>query len=187
MARDFLNFLSRIEQQPASVVEKYKLEAEQYSLEGLRAQLKARGIRNTEKLDDGEVVDLLSRLAVYEIRYSRVDDPDALARSIQVKNDGFRKAVFMGPHPDGKAFMTDSVGNLAEQTQAMLFFKIITFDGFTQDNDPYGEHDFGCVELDGIPKVYWSINYYEDASLTEIAEDPLNAYRVLIVMFAKEY
>ena len=189
MAKDYLNDLSETEQQTARPAKEYDIEAirEKYSIESFRAELKARGIRNTEELDSAEVINLISRLAGYETRYERVDNPEALAKSIRLKNDAFRKAVFMGPQPDGKAFMTSTIGNLAEQTKAMLFFKIITFDGFTQDNDPYGEHDFGCVELDGIPKVYWSINYYEDASLTEIAEDPLNAYRVLIVMFAKEY
>lgn len=161
--------------------------AKEYSLEGLRAKLKADGVQNADTLDFAEVVNLLSRRAAYKSYYDRFDNPDAIAKSIRLKNDAFRKAVFMGPQPDGKAFMTSTVGKLTEQTKAMLFFKIITFDDFTQDNDPYGEHDFGCIELDGIPKIYWYINYYEDASLTERAEDPVNAYRVLVVMFAEEY
>ncbi|RKU21049.1 hypothetical protein C6499_22785 [Candidatus Poribacteria bacterium] len=187
MSKNGLNFLSKTEQQPASAVEKYKLEAEQYSLEELRAKLKARGIQNVDTLDFTEVVNLVSRLAVYEIRYDRVDNPDALAKSIQLRNDLFRKAVFMVPRPDGRAFMTSTVENLAAETKAVLFDKIIAFDNFTQDNDPYGEHDFGCIELDGIPKIYWQINYYEDASMKARAADPLNAYRVLVVMFAEEY
>ena len=169
-------------------MEKYDLETirEKYSLESLRAELKAKGIRNTEALDYTEVIHLVSRIAGYEIRYSRVDDPEALAKSIQLKNDAFRKAVFMGPQPDGKAFMTPAVETLAEKTKALLFFEIINFDNFTQDNDPYGEHDFGCIERDGIPKIYWKINYYKDEMMEDGAEDPLNAYRVLVVMFAEE-
>lgn len=161
--------------------------AKEYNTETFRAMLKARGIRNTEAMDFTEVANLLSRLAVYEIRYDRVDNPDALAKSIQVKNDAFRKAVFMGPQPDGKALMTPAVENLAEKTKALLFFEIINFDNFTEDNDPYGEHDFGCIERDGIPKIYWKINYYKDEMMEDGAEDPLNAYRVLIVMLAEEY
>lgn len=110
-----------------------------------------------------------------------------MSKNIQLKNDAFRKAVFMGPQPDGKALMTPAVENLAEKTKALLFFEIITFDDFTEDNDPHGEHDFGCIERDGIPKVYWKIDYYEDATMVYGTEDPLNAYRVLIVMLAEEY
>lgn len=189
MTKDCLNDLSEIEQQTARPAKEYDLETirEKYSLESLRAYLKAKGIRNTEKLDYTEVIHLVSRLVGYEIRYDGVDDPEALAKSIQLKNDAFRKAVFMGPQPDGMALMTSTFANLAEQTREILFLKIIIFDDFTQDNDPYGEHDFGCIELDGIRKVYWCIDYYEDASLTERAADPRNAYRVLVVMFAEEY
>lgn len=168
-------------------VEAYRKVAEEYNVETFRAELKARGIRNTEEMDFTEVIDLVSRLAVYDIRYDRVDNPDALAKSLQLKNDAFRKAVFMGAQPDGKAFVTPAVENFGEKKKALLFFEIINYDNFTKDNDPYGEHDFGCIELDDLPKIYWKINYYEDEMMEELAEDPLNAYRVLIVMLAEEY
>ena len=160
---------------------------EEYNVETFRAMLKARGIPNTEEMSFTEIADLLARLVVYEIRYERVDDPDALAESIQLKNDAFRKAVFMGPQPDGRVFTTLAVDNLAKKKRALLFQEIINFDNFTEDKDPYGEHVFGCIELDGLPKIYWIINYYEDEMLEERAEDPLNAYRVLVIMFAEEY
>ena len=110
-----------------------------------------------------------------------------MSKNIQRKNDAFRKAVFSRPQPDGKAIMTRAVASLAGMTKALLFHEIVNFDDFTEGNDPYGEHDFGCIELEGLPKIYWKIDYYEDASMVYGTEDRLNAYRVLIIMFAEEY
>lgn len=110
-----------------------------------------------------------------------------MSKAVQLKNDAFRKAVFTRPQPDGKAIMTHDVASLAGMTKALLFREIVNFDDFTEGNDPYGEHDFGCIELDGHPKIYWKIDYYEDASMAYGTEDRLNAYRVLVVMFAEEY
>ena len=110
-----------------------------------------------------------------------------MSKTVRLKNDAFRKSVFTHPQPDGKAIMTRAVANLAGMTKALLFNAIVNFDNFTEGNDPYGEHDFGCVELDGLPKVYWKIDYYEDATLVYGTEDRLNAYRVLVVMLAEEY
>ena len=35
-----------------------------------------------------------------------------------------------------------------------------TFADFTADNDPYGEHDFGAVEIDSR-RCFWKIDLYE--------------------------
>ena len=110
-----------------------------------------------------------------------------MSQTIQSKNDAFRKAVFSCPQPDGKAIMTNAVANLAGMTKMLLFQEIVNFDNFTEGNDPYGEHDFGCVELEGLPKIYWKIDYYADATMEFGTEDHLNAYRVLVIMFADEY
>jgi hypothetical protein len=60
------------------------------------------------------------------------------------------------------------------------------FENFTRGNDPYGEHDFGQVDVKG--QVYfWKIDYY-DTDLIHGAdpyEGPVT--RVLTIMQASEY
>lgn len=60
------------------------------------------------------------------------------------------------------------------------------FDLFTEDNDPYGEHDFGPLEWHGS-KVFWKIDYYDPE--LKYGCDPLDVgcKRVLTVMLASEY
>jgi hypothetical protein len=60
------------------------------------------------------------------------------------------------------------------------------YNSFTEDNDPYGEHDFGSLRFEG-KKIFWKIDYY-DQELKYFC-DPLDkAYRrVLTVMLAEEY
>lgn len=60
------------------------------------------------------------------------------------------------------------------------------FDDFTEDDDPYGEHDFGSLEW-RRHKVFWKIDYYDQK--LECGADPLSpsCKRVLTVMLASEY
>ena len=57
---------------------------------------------------------------------------------------------------------------------------------FNEDNDPYGEHDFGSLRFFG-QKLFWKIDYYDSA--LEAWCDPLSeeCHRVLTVMLAEEY
>jgi hypothetical protein len=57
-----------------------------------------------------------------------------------------------------------------------------------RDWDPYGEHDFGAVEL-GPDRLFWKVDYYDQA-LTNHSPDPADATatkRVLTIMLAEEY
>lgn len=47
-----------------------------------------------------------------------------------------------------------------------LLQAVRTFDNFTPDNDPYGEHDLGSVDWHN-EKTYWKIDYYDQASFQE--------------------
>ncbi len=69
---------------------------------------------------------------------------------------------------------------------ADIVARVRDFADFTQDNDPYGEHDFSSFEILGI-KVFWKIDYY-DQSLGYWC-DPLDpkCRRQLTIMRAEEY
>lgn len=67
-----------------------------------------------------------------------------------------------------------------------VFVGVRDYVAFTEDNDPYGEHDFGSLKFEG-QKVFWKIDYY-DRELKYWC-DPLDkaCRRVLTVMLAEEY
>ena len=67
-----------------------------------------------------------------------------------------------------------------------VFVKVRDFTEFNQDNDPYGEHDFGSFTVSGV-KIFWKIDYYDEALKGWC--DPLSpdCNRVLTIMRADEY
>ena len=59
---------------------------------------------------------------------------------------------------------------------------------FNSGNDPYGEHDFGSVDIKG-KRVFFKIDYY-DRDLCFASPDPANqkiTRRVMTIMLAEEY
>jgi hypothetical protein len=98
-------------------------------------------------------------------------------------NDAFRQN-FQG----GRVFITASVVNLPADVQAMALRKVATFDDFSADDDPWGEHDFGAFELAG-QTFFWKLDYY-DAEIRYGSEDPADSAkttRVLTLMLAEDY
>ena len=103
-------------------------------------------------------------------------------------NDRFRRR----PTTRGKMYVTPTVMALADRHDdafPKLIMAVRSFNAFTPDNDPYGEHDFGAIEMHG-EKWFWKIDYYADANCEWGAEDPADetkCFRVLTVMHASEY
>ena len=107
---------------------------------------------------------------------------DSLKRTVLI-NDFLRK-YFIG----GKVVITPLVECLDENVFMELIEKVQNFDAFTEGNDPYGEHDFGSVDVNG-KRYYWKIDYY-NTDFTEHSEDksdPSITERVLTIMRADEY
>ena len=67
-----------------------------------------------------------------------------------------------------------------------IFVRVRDFAEFNEDNDPYGEHDFGSFKI-RRQKIFWKIDYY-DEDLKHWC-DPLDSRckRVVTVMLAEEY
>ena len=62
------------------------------------------------------------------------------------------------------------------------------FDDFSEDNDPWGEHDFGSFDHNGNT-IFWKIDCY-DREMKHGSPNPADAavtQRVLTVLLAEEY
>ena len=107
---------------------------------------------------------------------------------IAQQNDQFRRSLGTDSIP-GRVVTTMGFAALEEAQRNAIVQAVIDFEAFTEDNDPYGEHDFGVIALPEMNKVYWKIDYY-DASLEQGSEDPTDltqTQRVLTIMLASEY
>lgn len=105
------------------------------------------------------------------------------ATKIARLNDAFRTTL-----AGGQVMLTAGVQALDELALAEVLKAVQTFNDFTGDNDPYGEHDFGAFKLVGH-RFLWKIDYY-DPTLTYGSEDPADptkTKRVMTIMLAEEY
>ena len=112
------------------------------------------------------------------------NDPTQHAQRIRDLNDAFRKS---GGH-GGRFMITAGIQALGPIRVAELCRQVIQFEAFTEDNDPYGEHDFGSIK-DGGQTFFWKIDTY-DKRLEYGSPDPADpavTTRVLTLMLAEEY
>jgi hypothetical protein len=110
-------------------------------------------------------------------------DENQSTQKIAQLNDVLRTS-FTG----GRLMVTAGVSALPPSTQVDVLRAVQAFNSFTADNDPYGEHDFGRVEV-GDCLVFWKIDYY-DETLRYSSEDPADpalTVRVLTIMLTEEY
>lgn len=110
------------------------------------------------------------------------------SKRVAALNDQFRKTGL-----GGKIVLTQGVRGLPQNVIAYILYKVQHFNEltneFTQDNDPYGEHDFGVIKIADVGTFYWKIDYY-DLDLrygSEDPSDPTKTTRVLTIMFNHEY
>ncbi len=98
-------------------------------------------------------------------------------------NDAFRQTL-----QGGTVVMTSGIVALGSESQAKILAAIQEFKDFDDGNDPWGEHDFGSVEIDG-ERVFFKIDYYDltRAMHSEDPADPSKTERVMTVMLASEY
>ena len=85
-----------------------------------------------------------------------------------------------------RVMITQGVSAL-DQT-AVVLKAVRDYSNFRPDNDPYGEHDFGCIAVAGY-RLFWKFDYYDvDMQMASLdpAEDTITT-RVLTIMLADEY
>ena len=107
-------------------------------------------------------------------------------------NDAFRARIGVPTFGDaipGRFVFTQGIQALSPEAQIELWSLVRDFDDFTEENDPYGEHDVGVIEHPEAGTVFWKIDYY-DPTLSMGSEDPLDlskTCRVLTILLAEEW
>ena len=105
------------------------------------------------------------------------------SEAIRHLNDKFRRELL-----GGTLLLTAGIIALGGEAQARIIAAVQAFDAFTPDNDPYCEHDFGCVEVDG-ERIFFKFDYFDltRAMYSDDPADPSKTERVLTIMLASEY
>ena len=104
-------------------------------------------------------------------------------KQIRDLNDRFRKFQI-----GGTAIATPSIMDMGAHALHQIMQEVADFNAFTEDNDPYGEHDFGAITYKGH-RIFWKIDCY-DSNLTGGSinpADPSVTARVMTVFLASEY
>ena len=88
----------------------------------------------------------------------------------------------------GVVLMTDGIAGLGGSLVAKIFKAVSEFNQFSEDNDPWGEHDCALLTVDGV-RVLWKIDYYDRQRSFHSPDpsDPKVTVRVMTVMRADEY
>lgn len=102
---------------------------------------------------------------------------------IRKLNDNFRTCL-----KEGKVMLTIGIRSKAENEMTEILEKVVNFNDFNKNNDPYLEHDMGRFDHNG-EKIIWKIDYY-DKNMQYHSPDPSDStktVRVMTVMTANEY
>jgi hypothetical protein len=114
----------------------------------------------------------------------------ARAAAIAAINDDFRRhgPLFGISKFDGLWLVTSGVQALGPMFTWAALNTVFTYDDFTANSDPNGEHDFGAFEVEGT-EVFWKFDYLERGT-PWAAEDPADnprTCRILTIMLASEF
>lgn len=109
---------------------------------------------------------------------------------VRTLNDLFRT----NPHSEGgRTLITQGVSAKGLIFSIKAHRAVQEFKDFTQGNDPYAEHDFGCATFRDAGedhRVFWKIDYYASGDMDFGSEAPWDAdltTRVLTIMLPEEY
>jgi hypothetical protein len=95
---------------------------------------------------------------------------------IRELNDAFRK----GHRPElGRIMITAGARHLVAAWplgEIMLINQARRFEAFTEDNDPWNEHDYGCFDYLGT-QVIWKIDLYEKGDVKHRLDRPSRVRR----------
>ena len=107
---------------------------------------------------------------------------------IRDANDRFRRE---DPSIPGQWIITQGLAATIEEANLgpLDIIQVVqAFDTFTEDNDPYGTHEFGAFDFQS-ETCFWKIDLY-DSDLQFGSPDPTDLFqtrRVMTIMLASEY
>ncbi|MDU8350386.1 DUF3768 domain-containing protein [Pseudomonas syringae pv. actinidiae] len=111
---------------------------------------------------------------------------------LQQMNDLFRQTPASW-NINGRTMMTAAVAELLNsdpEKHMKVMATVVSYDNFSEDNDPYMEHDYASFTVDG-DSFFFKIDYYdrnyEYGCASEDRLDPEKCRRVLTVGFASDY
>jgi hypothetical protein len=112
-------------------------------------------------------------------------DDDARAEythKIRTLNDRLRRDM-----PHGSVMITHAVAQVSTDKLREIALAIQAFEQFGPGNDPWGEHDFGQVDIDS-EAYFWKIDAY-DLNLEFASPEPTDeavTRRILTIMTAHD-
>ena len=112
-------------------------------------------------------------------------DPATTLRTDTIRslNDDLRTGL-----NGGSVVLTTAIAALASEVRTKIVEAVKNYNAFDAGNDPYGEHDFGSLVVDGNA-VFFKIDYYDrDLQFhSPNPADPTVTHRVLTLMLAEDY
>lgn len=103
--------------------------------------------------------------------------------TIRRLNDELRQSLHTGI-----AVITPGVAALGHEAVQRIFRSVSVYDDFCHATDPWGEHDFGKIQVNG-ETIFFKIDYF-DKSLNAHSPDPADTTvteRVITILLAEEY
>lgn len=102
---------------------------------------------------------------------------------IALQKDNFRKHL-----SQGTLVLTQGIRSNTPEDLKEIITKVRTFDNFDENNDPYGERDFGAFDYKE-KRIFWKIDYYDQEFLylSPDVSNPRVTNKVLTIMYAEEY
>lgn len=115
---------------------------------------------------------------------------DEKAALIACQNDRFRAALPYGPRHalPGRYHFSHGVMDNGPEFVVLALFAVAAFADFTPDNDPYGDHTFGALEVCGV-RLFWKIDLYDENYEfgSDDPSDPQKTRRLLTIFLPSEY
>ncbi len=104
-------------------------------------------------------------------------------KNLAKQNDLFRSTMILTPYH--RVVLTQGVATSPDREAIVTAVR--AFNEFSKDNDPYGEHDFGKLSVNG-KDYFFKIDYYDvnfEYGADTSSPDPFA--RVLTIMRSDEY